>query len=35
VCLKEWAEGWVVYEAYEVKRKKRKIPLSFTSPEMM
>ena len=27
-----WAEGWVVYEAYEVK-KTGKITLSFNSPE--
>ena len=27
-----WMGGWVVYEAYEVKKKGGKITLSFTSP---
>ena len=28
-----WAGGVKVYEAYELKKKKRKITLSFTPPE--
>ena len=29
----EGAEGWVVYEAYEVKNKREKLRLSYTSPQ--
>ena len=29
----EGAEGWVLYEAYEVKNKREKLRLSYTSPQ--